>query len=340
MPTPVAPYVSVFLSASDIPDRDIEALKSNERYTNTILPNLLDERERLLQGKLATPGQSWIVCRSPNSKLSVDLMLGCIENPLGSYPIFIVTTQPFTALTNEFLYPRLTVMVEALLRLVPTSRVFSIFSPAPITQVFADVWHRHTAIEAYHDEPYYDATVSYCTKSNLTSQPEAKLPAGYSYELRPGVEKDIHGIAELCWNFSQHSDPFTLTLERAYEEANVLIRRKQVWVHAVNQPNGVQAIASIVAITRSSTSVSVITKVVTHPDWRRRGCAERLVRRVSRHLLSTKEAVMLYVGRDNDAAHVYSRVGFPGLDKESHVEGVDHWLELGFDRNKVSLGHW
>ena len=59
-------------------------------------------------------------------------------------------------------------------------------------------------------------------------------------------------------------------------------------------------------------------------------------------LLKTKESVCLYVAHNNPAAaKVYHRVGFLGLGPETErVEGVDRWLELGFDRSKVELGHW
>ena len=59
-------------------------------------------------------------------------------------------------------------------------------------------------------------------------------------------------------------------------------------------------------------------------------------------LLTLKKTVVLYVANNNPAAaKVYSRVGFVGLGPESGpTEGVDQWLELGFDRQRVQLGHW
>ena len=60
-------------------------------------------------------------------------------------------------------------------------------------------------------------------------------------------------------------------------------------------------------------------------------------------LLSTegKESVVLYVAHGNHAAnHVYRRVGFSGLGKGERVVDVDPWLEIGFDRTQVVLGHW
>jgi hypothetical protein len=58
-------------------------------------------------------------------------------------------------------------------------------------------------------------------------------------------------------------------------------------------------------------------------------------------LLKTHEKVVLYVGVENPAKIVYDRVGFLGLAPGSPaVDGVEHWLEIGFDRAEVDLGHW
>ena len=50
----------------------------------------------------------------------------------------------------------------------------------------------------------------------------------------------------------------------------------------------------------------------------------------------------MYVAHDNPGtAKVLDRVGFVGLAaNSSSVDGVDSWLEVGFDRTKVQLGHW
>jgi hypothetical protein len=57
-------------------------------------------------------------------------------------------------------------------------------------------------------------------------------------------------------------------------------------------------------------------------------------------LLKTRECVVLYVAHENHAAKkVYHRIGFGGLNGKE-VDGVEPWLELGFDRSVVDLGHW
>lgn len=55
-----------------------------------------------------------------------------------------------------------------------------------------------------------------------------------------------------------------------------------------------------------------------------------------------REAVVLFVGCENRAARVYRRVGFQGLDTivNCFIDNVDRWLEVGFERKKVTLGHW
>ena len=55
-----------------------------------------------------------------------------------------------------------------------------------------------------------------------------------------------------------------------------------------------------------------------------------------------REAVVLFVGCENPAARVYHRVGFQGLGTiiDGTIDNVDRWLEVGFNRNKVTLGHW
>lgn len=59
-------------------------------------------------------------------------------------------------------------------------------------------------------------------------------------------------------------------------------------------------------------------------------------------LLKSKDKIVLYVAHNNPAAaKVYHRVGFVGLDpNEASSVRVDNWLELGFDRKHVILGHW
>lgn len=69
---------------------------------------------------------------------------------------------------------------------------------------------------------------------------------------------------------------FPLTLKKAQEEAELLIRKQQVWVYTVEG----EAV-SICAVTRTTDNVAGMTKVFTTPSSRKRGFAERLVRMVT-----------------------------------------------------------
>ena len=130
-----------------------------------------------------------------------------------------------------------------------------------------------------------------------------------------------------------------MTEKGALQEANYLIRHGLVWVLHATRAGEPSEIASIVAVTRQSEGVAGISKVFTNPRWRKKGCAERLVRHVCKLLLQHRHSVVLYVAHDNPAAAgVYRRVGFTGL--EGGQTGVNAWLEIGFDRSIAHLGHW
>ncbi|KZT30897.1 hypothetical protein NEOLEDRAFT_1126557 [Neolentinus lepideus HHB14362 ss-1] len=314
-----------------------DALWSRERDANIMLPHALkcSEKEQL-------DGQSWIVCTTQlNAHFpSVDFILSCTEGPLGNYPIFIFSNIPSSQLTESYANPRLREMARELHRLVPSQRVFSVFAPESLTFMFAHWWCELTGISPARDPEYYAATFSHCTRSSIINRRMTYIP-GMSYNIRIAVEKDQAAIARLCKAFAATSEPFLLSDEGAWREAGMLIRNEQIWVHEISEGGCAVDIASIVAYTRNSDHVSAITKVYTNPKWRKRGCAERLVRAVTQHLLRTKDSVVLYVSHGNPAAKVYNKVGFVGLRRNAEqFEGVDRWLELGFDRRSTILGHW
>ncbi|KAF9012667.1 hypothetical protein BDQ17DRAFT_1191433, partial [Cyathus striatus] len=268
----------------------------------------------------------------------VELVLSCT----GRYPVFIFTTLPVASLTEDFLYPRLQALAQELRAIVPIERVFSVFSLDQITVLFAEIWTSLTDVQSYANEPYYAARISFCTRRTLSKRQMTVSP-GLDFDLRSAGEDDVEDIADLCYSFAAESEPFVLTFEEALNEARQLVNKGQVWVHRVtDHRNNRSGLACIVAYTRNSETNASITKVYTSKEWRRLGCAERLVRRVCKYLLTTKQTVALYVAHNNPAAiGVYHRCGFAGLAKDSQpVEGVDGWIEIGFDRSKITLGHW
>ncbi|KAJ6491644.1 hypothetical protein C8R47DRAFT_976415 [Mycena vitilis] len=333
----VEPYTTTYRSASSLPNEVWDALRSNPQNSNCILPIALKSLAREQNHETALGrDQCWIVVHSMGA---IDFVLSVTNGDIGTYPIFIFTPHPTHRLTSDFLLPRLIRLAEALRVAVPVKRVYSVFAPDAITSMFVEIWCALTGVQRYQD-PYYHAKLTYCTKRSFRPREFTTFP-GLVYELRPAVDSDLEAVASLCYQFAADCEPFFLSREGAIKEAATLIQSNQIWVHGIRREGDTHdAIASIVAFTRNTDNVATISKVFTNPDWRSRGCAERLMRRVCKHLLATKQSLALFVAHDNPAAtKVYHRVGFLGLDG-APVEGVDSWLEIGLDRSKVELGHW
>ncbi|KAJ7496685.1 hypothetical protein FB451DRAFT_1208378 [Mycena latifolia] len=336
--TTLEPYTTTYGSASSLPTEVWDALESHPQNANCILPIVLKSLARERNHEPTGRDQCWIVVHSLGA---IDFILSVTNGDIGTYPVFVFTTHPIHHLTPDFLLPRLIRLAEALRDAVPVKRAYSFFAPDIVTKMLVEIWCSLTGVQGYR-EPYYHAKLTYCTKRSFINRQMTTFP-GLMYELRPAVESDLEGVASLCYQFAADSEPFVLTHEGAIKEAATLIRNNQIWVHGIRRVGDLgDDIASIVAFTRNSDTVATISKVFTNPTWRRRGCAERLVRRVCKHLLATKQSIALYVAHNNPGAiHVYAKVGFLGLvDGAAPVEGVDSWLELGLDRSKIELGHW
>ncbi len=358
------PFTTTYSRATDIPVHIWDSLKSNEWYTNTVLPHLIQRRAEEEEQHTARHGEFWITCCTPGSPSSVDLVLSCTDGPVKKYPIFIASTHPHARLTRDFLDERIYILAEALAKVVSPSRVYSVYAAEPISLQFMHAWAQQTGIQP-EPKPYYASKVSHCTKDTLIEPPIRQAhhrSRQGAFECRLAQSPDLEDLVNLCFGFSVESvshirqylleellpdvvriskPPFQHSPQSAYREAKALLERRQAWVLVVHSPGGGVHLASIVAVTRNTENVATITKVYTLPEYRGRGYAETLVRHVTKEYLKTKQVVMLYVGHENPAANVYRRVGYVGLGKGSvQVKGVDNWMEVGFDQNKVVLGHW
>ncbi|KAK1231787.1 hypothetical protein PQX77_005079 [Marasmius sp. AFHP31] len=326
--------IEIYRKPSWCPDDVWEALMAHEADANCILPTLVKALDQEHSGAVSRgANQFWIVCRSGQV---IELVLSCTNNALGTYPIFIVA---LCQLSVGHLQPRIQAMAEKLSEVSLPERVYSVFAPDDIANIFAQKWSRITGITTI-PEPYYAAKLAYCTKETLNRRTLTHNPA---WDLRPARDEDLPGVAELCRQFAATSEPFTLDEEGAYREAQYLIQSNQVWVHTISTAHHTY-IASIVAFTRNSENNATISKVFTNPEWRGYKCAQRLVARVCKELLfyQGKTTVALFVAHDNGAASkVYHNVGFGGLDPSSHSpSSAPGWTEFGFDRREVQLGHW
>lgn len=259
---------------------------------------------------------------------TLDIVLSCVDWALGNYPIFLWLPQPED---KAWVAPRIVKLTNSLLECVPPERVFSVFGMTWVVKTFSEYWTGLTGHEV-ESEPFYAALLSYCTQSSFTDS-SSRLPAGHV--IRPATQSDTESVAQLCKEFGDDSVFFPMTLDQGRVEAEELIKNAQIWVYDVNGQS-----ATICAVTRSTYNVSCITKVYTTPKFRRMGCAEHLVRYVTKGLLYDmgRDAVTLYVSHGNSAQGVYDRVGFVGLCGKEQPAGVVDSIELGFVG--TLRGHW
>ncbi|CAE6367957.1 hypothetical protein BN14_08905 [Rhizoctonia solani AG-1 IB] len=285
------------------------------------------------------PKQFWMTqwtVRGAGSVPTLDFVLAITEGQLGAYPVFFWSPHQSIEMSSAFLFPRIQAIVARLCRTIPAERVFSIFGQEPVVNAFTNVWTQATG-KIPEPEAFYAAKFSYCSRKHL--QPPPQLPAGH--ELRLATIADLDQCAQLCKEFADDSVFFPLSLEGGRQEAKSMIDAKHLWVYATPQ-----GIATVVASTRRTpNAVASINKVYTPPDFRGKGCAQRLVAHVTRALLdgtdcaTAHEAVVLYVSHGNPAARVYNRVGFQGLDDGLPLPPlVENWLETGFQA--THRGHW
>lgn len=335
--------IDIFTRASDLPQSVWLTFQTHPCDSNVMYPHTEALRAKEMAG--GSGDNVWITCTSsqPHSPPTLDFVLSCTDGYQGGYPVFLFTTLPYDSLSHptDYTRRRVNALVRALQRAVPTERVFSVFAPEPLTRLFATLWTAATGVQLDADPEYYAAKFPYCTSETFRPRRSSLFP-DITFDLRPARPDDLKQVAELCYGFAKESEPFVLTMDGATREAERMITNNQVWVHEIAFRGKAPEIASIVATTRTSETVAAITKVFTNPRWRKRGCAERLTRQVCKHLLKSKDKIVLYVAHNNPAAaKVYHRVGFVGLDpNEASSVGVDNWLELGFDRKHVILGHW
>ncbi|KAL5533576.1 hypothetical protein ACEPAG_36 [Sanghuangporus baumii] len=334
---------ATYRSSLRIPTNVIELMRRDPR-SNIILAKIEKYRQTEAQGQSLQNDEFWIVCSTTrvnsraNEDTTVDFVLACTYGVIGKYPIFIYGTRFEEDLSDDYLEVRVRNIVRELQKTVSSRRVYSIFAVEPVAQCFARYFSEATRIGIVN-MPYYAAKFSYCTARTLVRAPSTDP----NVTMRLAKDGDTEQVARLCHRFAEDSPPFVLDIEGAHMEARKMIRERQVWVLEVHHSRG-SSVACIVCLTRANDTVTAITKVYTPPEWRKRGYAFCLVRKVCDHLFrhDQKNFIVLYVGHDNAAAKVYNRVGFVGLGSgtQSQYKHVENWLELGFDRTKVDLGHW
>jgi len=273
-------------------------LLAHERRANIIFPHAEKLREQEQSGTLS-PGHFWVTAwsASPPTPASttparrgphLDFVLACTEGHMGTYPLFLFSTHEIVTLPEQWLDQCMHQLAQKLMTLVDPARVFSIFGQERAVQMLCRHWSNLTGFRPV-SQPYYEASSTYCTPETFVPTRPA-LEAGHV--MRKAVQSDVDQVAGLCQEFAEDSvssyfrfslnirftspqPPFTLSMDRARQEAQYLVHHGLVWVYLMDG-----ALSTIVAVTRSSPHVAGITKVYTSPQFRRRGCADRLVAHV------------------------------------------------------------
>ncbi|KAJ7786597.1 hypothetical protein B0H16DRAFT_1670642 [Mycena metata] len=234
---------------------------------------------------------------------ALDMVLSCLDSPLGDYPIFLWTSVPQDSQLPQWLEPRISRLTAYLHACV--------FSTAALTTAFVEKWSALTGFQI-NPEPLYTAFSAVCTQQTLSASVSAQQGLA-----RRATMRDVEAAGKLCQEFANGSE-YPLSAAQGAEEARDLINKGLLWLTMIGGE-----VATICAVSRSSLHVSAITKVYTTPKWRRKGLAQALLKEVVQRLFECgKDSVVLY--------NIYHRVGF--------LIQNDVWLELGFVG--ANVGHW
>jgi hypothetical protein len=198
-----------FTSARDLPESVWVALRQNESAANIILPFA----EKALKSSSDEQQLWWIVLYDDSG--SVEFVLSCTKWLLGNYPIFIYTPKSSAQLEQEQkggkeITESVSQLVSSLLEVVHPTRVFSVFSIAEVAKQFARIFQetiKEKDIKAI-DEPYYDATFTFCTRETLRSPSLAVSPLrddSIVISLRRADMSHLGGLTVLCKAFAATS---------------------------------------------------------------------------------------------------------------------------------------
>lgn len=374
----VGPNFSIdeYRSATHLPDLVWDTFRAHPCDANIMYPHAEKSKERERMGESTTG--LWITCTTSQTFATpiLDFVLSCTEGPLGSYPIFLFTTIPKSEQNSDYSFRRIRCLAQRLARIVPPERVFSVFAPDQVTRTFASAWTEETGVRIDSDPIYYAAKISYCTRRSLRHKGYTLL-SGVDYDLRLARDEDLAACAELCRGFAEESVSVlemsrdisliagsTGTLRSLFGErlAGSSIIDFQAPAMGARNPVPWQSTGNCVyrrsdegerhrrrdheSVHESGVETEGVCRATYSPSLQTvcslsiHALNQGLT--TFRSLLKNKDRVVLYVAHNNPAAaKVYDRVGFVGLAPTSGpVEGVDSWLELGFDRQHVKLGHW
>ncbi len=135
---------------------------------------------------------------SPFIPPTLDIVLSCVSWTLGDYPIFLWTPKNPTSVSSSWLSPRVELLAEHLLDIVPPQRVFSIFGMTQLVKSFTRSWSDLVKCPI-EPEPFYAAYYSFCNPETFRES-SVSLPRGDS--IRRAKIEDLAAVAQLCKEFA------------------------------------------------------------------------------------------------------------------------------------------
>ena len=146
----------------------------------------------------------WLTVWSSSSPFvppTLDIVLSCVNSTLGDYPIFLWTPRNPTSLSPSWMIPRVKLLAEHLLDIVPPCRVFSIFGMTQLVKSFTRSWSDLVRCPI-EPEPFYAATYSFCNRETFK---EFHDPLSREDNIRRANMGDLAQVAQLCKEFADDS---------------------------------------------------------------------------------------------------------------------------------------
>jgi len=141
---------------------------------------------------------------SPFIPPTLDVVLSCLNWTLGDYPIFLWTPKSPTSVSPSWLTPRIEVLAERLLEMVPPQRVFSIFGMTQLVKSFSRYWSDLVKCPI-EPEPFYAAYYSFCNPETFKESSSGGDSLPREDSIRRAKTEDLAAVAQLCKEFADDS---------------------------------------------------------------------------------------------------------------------------------------
>lgn len=179
----------------------LPSLPSSPRGHVACPPTAITKKQKVVSGHNEPFWLTVWSSPSPSVPPTLDMVLSCVSWKLGDYPIFLWTPKNPTSVSPPWLTPRVKLLAEHLLDIVPPCRVFSIFGMTPLVKSFTRYWSDLVKC-AIEPEPFYAAYYSFCNPETFK---ESEDPLSRGDSIRRANMEDLAAVAQLCKEFADDS---------------------------------------------------------------------------------------------------------------------------------------